>query len=54
MFTVGISVALGAGNVGFGPVPAETGRVATSAQALSVSDKAATKSKGCSFMKTSW
>ncbi|HTN65927.1 MAG TPA: hypothetical protein VL051_07075 [Burkholderiaceae bacterium] len=33
MFTVGTSVGFGAGRVGFGPIPASTGKVAISAQA---------------------
>jgi len=34
MFTVGINDGLGAGNTGVGPVPADTGKVAVSAQAI--------------------
>ena len=37
MFTVGMRVCCGGGNVGCEPLPADTGRVATSPQALSAS-----------------
>ncbi|MNX89410.1 hypothetical protein D3C86_1214240 [compost metagenome] len=36
VFTVGMRVVLGGGNLGFGPMPASTGSVATSPQALSI------------------